>query len=311
MIISTGMRTDIPACYSEWFFNRIREGFVLVRNPYNPRQVTRYRLDTEVVDGITFCTKNPAPMLERLEELSAFRQLWFVTITPYGREVEPGVPLVEEVLKSFRRLSEKLGNQSVIWRYDPVFITETYSLDFHIRSFARMAEALSGYTEVCVISFIDLYQKTKRNFPQARTVRKEERETLGKAFVEIGKRCGIRIDTCCEGTELARFGADVSGCMTKEKLEHGLGVTLDIPAGPKPPREGCGCFWGNDIGAYDTCTNGCLYCYACQDKERALRNRRAHDPASPFLTGGALPQDEVHEAKQKSWTDGQMSLFKL
>jgi len=161
MIINTGSRTDIPAYYSEWFYNRIKEGYVLTRNPYYPEQVSKYRLDPEVVDVICFCTKNPEPMLKRLNELKDFKQLWFVTITPYGKEIEPGVPKKDEVIASFQRLSDLVGVKAISWRYDPIFITERYSLDFHIRRFERMAERLQGYVDNCVISFIDLYEKTK------------------------------------------------------------------------------------------------------------------------------------------------------
>ena len=170
MIINTGQRTDIPAFYTPWFMNRVRAGEVLARNPFNPKRITRYRLDPEVTDALIFCTKNPKPLLPHLEELRRFRMFWFVTITPYGPEIEPGVPDKDAVMDSFARLSEVLGKEAVSWRYDPVFITEKYSLSFHREAFARMAGKLSAYTDQAVISFIDLYEKTVRNFPQARAV---------------------------------------------------------------------------------------------------------------------------------------------
>ena len=175
MIIQTGMRTDIPAFYSEWFLNRIKEGFVLVRNPYNPSQVTRYSLSSEVVDLIGFCTKNPAPMLPHMEKLKSYGQYWFVTITPYGREIEPNVPDREIVMESFRKLSDLVGVDSVGWRYDPIFVDAEHSVEWHIAEFEKMARTLSGYTKTCVISFIDIYKKVERNFPQARAVYKQER----------------------------------------------------------------------------------------------------------------------------------------
>ena len=130
MILNTGSRTDIPAWYGEWFYNRVKEGYVLVKNPYDPTRVTRYRIAPDVVDCICFCTKNPAPMLERLEELDAFRQVWYVTITPYGREIEPRVPSWQQVAQSFARLSHKVGKRAVIWRYDPIFVSAGYSTEF-------------------------------------------------------------------------------------------------------------------------------------------------------------------------------------
>jgi hypothetical protein len=309
MIINSGMRTDVPAYFSEWFYNRIREGYVLVRNPMYPQQVTRYRLTPDVVDCLCFCTKNPAPMLDRLEEIRAFRQFWFVTITPYGKEIEPNVPEKQQVMDSFRSLSKLIGVDAIGWRYDPIFLTEKYDLDFHIRSFEQMAAYLSGYVDQCVISFLDLYQKTRRNFPEGRAVTKEEQEQIGQAFAAIGDRYGIRIRSCCEGTHLAQFGVDVAGCMTREVLERAIGITLDVPKSMKTQREGCSCLMGNDIGMYHTCSHGCRYCYANHDQKTVRENVRFHDPASPFLIGGFREGDQIHEARQESYLDGQLRLF--
>ncbi|MDE7061813.1 MAG: DUF1848 domain-containing protein, partial [Lachnospiraceae bacterium] len=178
MILNTGSRTDIPAYYSDWFYNRMEEGYVLVRNPYYPAQVTKYRLDPEVIDVMVFCTKNPLPMLERISLLSAFDTFWFVTITPYEQDIEPYVPPKEQVIDSFRRLSELVGRDRISWRYDPIFITDKYSVSFHIEQFGQMAKALSGYTDQCVVSFIDLYEKTRRNFNGVRSVTADEQEQL-------------------------------------------------------------------------------------------------------------------------------------
>ena len=187
-MINTGQRTDIPAFYSEWFMNRIREGYVLVRNPFYPEQVTRYRLDPEVVDVLAFCTKDPAPMIPHLDEISRFRQFWFVTITPYGRDVEENVPPADEVIDSFGKVAEKVGPRAMSWRYDPVFISEKYTVEYHIEAFEKMAQKLEGCTGQAVFSFIDLYQKTKKNFPQVREVTREEEEKIAGAFAAAGKR---------------------------------------------------------------------------------------------------------------------------
>lgn len=187
MILQTGFRTDIPGFYSTWFANRLRAGFVLVRNPYDPQSVTRYAINPDVVDLIGFCTKNPAPMLPRMELLRPYGQYWFVTITPYGPEIEPHVPPKAQVLQDFTTLSKIVGPDCIAWRYDPIFLSDTYTAARHIAEFEQMASALSGYTRTCVISFIDLYEKVRRNFPQVKSVPLTERETLGKAFIEIGK----------------------------------------------------------------------------------------------------------------------------
>lgn len=310
MILNTGNRTDIPAFYSKWFYRRIRDGYVLARNPYNPQQVTRYLLDPEVVDCIAFCTKNPAPMLSQMELLKDFRQFWSVTITPYGRDIEPYVPSSETVIESFRRLSDLVGVNCVSWRYDPVFISEKYTVDFHLQAFEKIAEALKGYTEQCVISFIDLYDKTKRNFPEARTVRKEERMALGKAFIDIAARCGMRLTPCGEGDELEPAGADCRGCQSAKVLEQAIGFPIDPPASSKT-REGCSCILGSDIGAYNTCGHGCLYCYANYDRETVEYNMKEHDPFSPFLIGDFMDGDIIKSAEQESWIRWQLSIDDL
>lgn len=296
MIINTGMRTDIPAFYAEWFIKRIKAGYVLVRNPYRPEWITRYALDPKVVDCIAFCTKNPAPMLPYMDCLKMFGQYWFVTITPYGKDIESNVPLKEKVMEDFISLSEIVGADSVGWRYDPIFIDSTYTLERHISDFEKMSKRLSGYTKVCVISFIDLYEKVRRNFPQVREVTSYQRTQIGKAFAEIGRRYGITVKTCAEGTDLAKYGIDCAGCMTKETFEQAIGCKLNVPK-KKSQRAECDCVLGTDIGAYDTCGHLCRYCYANSNREIVKRNLKAHDPNSPFLLGKLNEGEEIHFAK--------------
>ena len=308
MIINTGMRTDIPAFYSEWLMNRIRAGFVLVRNPYDPKRITRYELSPDVVDCIAFCTKNPEPMLKYLDELKKFHQYWFVTITPYGKDVEPNVPPKEKVMQDFIALSEVVGIDCVGWRYDPIFIDNTYTIERHIATFEQMCKTLSGVTKVCVISFIDLYEKVKRNFPQAREVTQSERIELGRKFAEIGKRYGITVKACAEGTELAPYGVDCSGCMTQQTFEAAIGSRLIVPK-RKSQRAQCSCVLGTDIGAYDTCGHLCRYCYANYDHENVRHNMLKHDPNSPLLVGYLKDGEVVHHAKQQSWLDNQLTMY--
>ena len=310
MILQTGFRTDIPAFYSRWFANRLRAGYVMVRNPYNPQAVTRYTIDPDVVDLIGFCTKNPAPMLPYMDLLRPYGQYWFVTITPYGPEIEPHVPPKENVLQDFITLSKIVGANSIGWRYDPIFLSDTYPLERHLAEFEQMAAQLAGYTHTCVISFIDLYEKVRRNFPQAKSVPRAERETLGKAFVEIGEKYGMTIRPCAEGSELAQYGADCRGCMTAETFETALGCRLHLPP-QKTARKECACYLTADIGAYNTCGHLCRYCYANYSQSIVAQNMRQHDPDSPFLIGHSLPGDVIHQAKQESWRDDQLSMLDL
>lgn len=307
MILQTGMRTDIPAFYSQWFINRIKAGYVLVRNPYNPSSVTRYEINPDVVDLIAFCTKNPAPMLKYMDVLKPYGQYWFVTITPYGKEIEPNVPDKRQVLEDFKTLSKFVGVDSIGWRYDPIFLNDKYSIDFHIETFEQMAREFSGYTKTCIISFIDLYKKVIKNFPQACMVEKEKRLKIGKAFAEIGRQYDITIKACAEGDELAPYGVDCSGCLTQEVYETVLHTKLDMPK-IKGQRNECACFFGNDIGAYDTCRHFCKYCYANTDYKAVLSNSKLHNPDSPFLIGTHQAGDIINHAVQESWVDNQLTL---
>ena len=307
MIINTGQRTDIPAFYAEWFANRLREGFVCVRNPYNPNQVSRYRLDPAVVDVIGFCTKNPAPMFPYMDLLRDYGQYWFVTITPYGRDIEPNVPDKHRLLDDFRKLSDIVGIHSIGWRYDPILVSERYTAEYHLHAFEQIAAALDGYTETVVISFIDLYPKVRRNFPEAREVPKEIRLELGKKFIEIASSHGMTVKPCAEGDELAAYGADCSGCMQIRDYEKAIKCRLNAPK-IKGARAECACYLSCDIGAYNTCKHLCRYCYANAEPPVVLTQSRLHDPKSPFLIGTYRDDDIIHDVPQKSWIDGQMSL---
>jgi len=302
MIINTGMRTDIPAFYSEWLMNRIREGFVYTRNPYYPNQVTKYSLNPNVVDCLAFCTKNPEPMLKYLDELDIYKQYWFVTITPYGKDIEPVVPDKHKVIESFKKLSNHIGTNSIGWRYDPIFIGSGFDVKRHIECFSKIAKELKGYTHDCTISFLDLYEKVKRNAPEIKPPSREEQVELAKAFVKIGKENNIVIHSCCEKNFLAEYGVDCKGCMSQEIIEKGIGSKLNPPK-RKNARVICNCLLGNDIGAYNTCGHLCKYCYANANSKLVRENMKKHIKTSPFLIGTQMPGDEIHEAKQKSWKD--------
>lgn len=299
MILNTGLRTDIPAFFSEWFYNRIKEGHIYVRNPYNKNQIYKYKLNPELIDCIIFCTKNPQPMFKEIDKISQFNQLWFITITPYDNDIEPNVPHIEKVIESFKYLSNLIGKEKIIWRYDPILINEKYNLDYHIKSFNKIAKNLSNYTDEAIISFIDLYEKTKRNFPNVKKVTIEETLKIGKEFSKIGKEHNIKIKTCAEGNNLEKFGIDSSGCMTKEVIERAIGSKLNIPK--RKVRSGqCECILNNDIGEYNSCGHGCLYCYANSNKSLVRRNLKYHNPKSPLLIGDLKETDIIKEIEQKS-----------
>lgn len=310
MIINTGQRTDIPAFYSRWFANRLKEGYVCVRNPYNPVQVSKYRLDPGVVDVIGFCSKNPAPFFPYMDLVKDYGKYWFVTITPYGRDIEPNVPDKHKIIQDFKELSKMVGINSIGWRYDPIFLSERYSKEYHLKAFSKIARELAGYTDTVVISFIDLYQKVKRNFPTAREVEREDAIELGKAMIDIASDNGMVVRPCAEGDFLSKYGADCSGCMTIPIYEKAIGHRL-IYKQKRQNRSTCACYLACDIGTYDTCRHLCRYCYANNDNRLVMENAKRHDPDSPFLIGGYEDGDIIHEVEQESWIDSQMSLFDL
>ena len=309
MIISTGMRTDIPAFYSKWLINRINAGFVCVRNPYNEHQITKYELNPNVVDCICFCTKNPIPLLDHIDkELNLYRQFWFVTITPYGKVIEPNVIDKPKVIEAFKTLSNKIGKNAIGWRYDPIFYGQGWTKEKHIQEFTKIATALKGYTNFCVISILDLYEKVKRNAPGIYPPSKEEQLKLLKELVKIAKENGMVIKGCYEGEFLSAVGVDCTGCQTKETIENAIGQKLEVPS-KKNARGACNCLLGQDIGAYNTCLHLCKYCYANADKDVVLANAKKHNPDSPLLIGNIEKQDKITNATQKSYINKQLSLF--
>ena len=243
-----------------------------------------------------------------MDLLKDYGQYWFVTITPYGRDIEPNVKDKHRVIEDFQRLSAMVGGNAVGWRYDPIFISDKYSAEYHMRAFETIAASLAGYTKTAVISFIDLYPKVKRNFPEAREVTKEERLLLGKAFAETAAANGMTLKPCAEGDELAVFGADCGGCMRISDYEKAIGKHLNAPK-KKGARADCACYLSCDIGAYNTCRHLCKYCYANAEPAAVLARSRLHDPESPFLIGNYMEGDEIHTVPQASWVETQSSLF--
>lgn len=319
MILSVSRRTDIPAVYSEWFFNRVKEGFAIVPNPMNSRQLSRISLDPSVVDGIVFWTKNPIPMMERLGELDKYKGRYYFTLTlnAYGTDAEPNIPSKDDVLiPAFISLSKRLGKERVCWRYDPIFMSEKYDMAFHKDSFARLSSLLGSYTEKCTVSFIDMYAKTQRNTVslKARAPSVEEQQELLKDFVPKAEKQGIFIDTCCEGTDFASIGVGHAHCVDKNRLERIGGYELNVVK-DKNQRLECGCFSSIDIGSYDTCINGCLYCYANSNWDLVKSSYSKHDPTSPMLIGWPDASIPVTERKMCSLQtkptqqDVQLSLF--
>ncbi len=311
MIISASRRTDIPAYYSEWMMNRLSEGYVLVRNPMNAHQIWKISLSPDVVDGIVFWTKNPEPMLKRLKELDRWPFYFQFTLTAYGPEVETHLPSKNKVIiPAFQWLSKEIGREKVVWRYDPIFFNDRYTMDYHCRYFKVLAAKLGDYTEKCTVSFLDFYRSTVRNMRTLNVVHetKAQQMELMARFAEIAGTYGFDIDTCAEEIDLGELGIGHARCIDKERLErigkYRLSVKKDVNQ-----RPACGCVQSIDIGTYHTCENGCLYCYANDRYDTAVRNARSHHPASPLLFGEIGPDDIIKERKIVSCKEYQMTLF--
>ena len=311
MILSVSRRTDIPAFYAEWFFQRIREGFLYVRNPMNPRQVSRIGLSPEVVDCIIFWSKNPAPMLERLDELREYSFYFQFTLTGYGRDIEPGLPdKRKEVIGTFQKLSEKVGKERVVWRYDPILVNGRYTIEYHLKAFEEIAGCLKGYTEKVVISFVDFYAKTLRNTKDLyiKSLSREEMREIAEGMAQIAKSCGLVIETCAEQINLQDVGIRHGSCIDKKRIEKIAGCSLSVEK-DKNQREACGCCESIDVGAYNTCRNGCRYCYANYHEEQVRKCIACYDVDSPLLCGRIEPKERVTERKVRSFRNPQLSIF--
>lgn len=301
MIINTGARTDTVQYYTEWLLNRFSEGYILSRNPLFPNKVTRYELTPDKVDCVVFCSKNYKPILPRLHEITdRFNTYFHYTITAYGKDIEPGVPDIEESMKTLILLSNQVGRQRVSWRYDPVLLTPKYTIQRHLETFEHMAQTLSPYIDRCIFSFVEMYKKLESNMPELITLSDWDKDALARGLGSIAQKYGIFIQTCGTNGDFTRYGIHASGCMTLDILGKANNVTFKNLK-HKGTRQGCDCIESRDIGAYDTCMNGCKYCYANKTPKKAFENYQYHDKLSPLLLGNIKPDDTIIQGAQKSF----------
>ncbi len=309
MILSVSRRTDIPALYPAWFFNRLREGFALVRNPMNFHQVGKILLCPSLIDCIVFWTKDPRRMLPYLEALRGYNFYFQITLTGYDRHIERNVPDKDQIAAAVCELAKKIGKERVIWRYDPIIVTDKLDADYHRREFARLAERLQGSTERCVISFVDLYRKTKRNLKDIKPLTDQAAlYQVAELLSAEAKKRGLRLETCSEKIELGSLGIGHGKCIDDQLIARISGRPLAVGIDPNQRAE-CGCVTSLDLGAYNTCTHGCLYCYANHSARTAAENAARHNPHSPLLIGEINPEDRIVKRKMKSYFTEQLSLF--
>ncbi len=278
MILSASRRTDLPAFYGEWLENRLREGRVLAPNPYNPHQVRDLRFTPEDIDCVVFWTKNAGPFLPRLPRIREMGYPFYFqhTLTPYGPELEPGLPDKRQVLSFMRRIGETYGPDSLVWRYDPILTRGKWTAERHLEAFGQLCRGMEGAAGRCIISFLDIYARMERGFSP---VSPEDVEKLAAGIGKIAEEYRLPVSACCEEGDFSRWGIGKSACIDPALAEKAAGRPVPTQK-DRNQREGCGCAASVDIGMYGACRHGCRYCYASGGKR--LRSSR-HDPDHPQL----------------------------
>lgn len=315
MILSVSRRTDIPALYGSWFMNRLRTGEVLVRNPMNPRQVSSIPLSPDNIDCIVFWTKNPGPFLAYIDEVEQMGYSFYftVTITSYGRPVERALERKDNIMESFISLSRKIGPERVIWRYDPILYSPDIDFDYHKKWFAYIAEKLSGHTEKCVFSFLRDYKKisSEMKFQGIKAPDDNQKMNLICHLSKIAINSGMQMASCSQELDYSRFGVKVNSCVDKSLIERITGSRLSVKKDPSQ-RSGCGCVQSRDVGTYNTCTNGCVYCYAGLLKDAAAKKAALYDEKSPMLCDSLVGNENISQcADYISLKSRQKELFDL
>lgn len=300
MILSVSRRTDIPAFYWEWFLNRVKAGFVDVRNPMNIHQVSRIDIRPNVVDCIVFWTKNAGNIIPHLEQLKDYKYYFQYTINPYNKSIEENVPLKKDIIENFRFLSEIIGPNRVIWRYDPILLTGNINIEYHLRYFEELAKRLQGYTQRCVISFVDLYKKTVSNTRDLmmREATDNEMHILAQKLSIIAKNYKMEVLSCSENIDLDAEGVKHGCCIDRNLIEKIVGYKIEVKK-DKNQRKECGCVESIDLGAYNTCLHACKYCYANYNNAKVHTLSQMHNPLSTLLAGELDETDVVKERKVK------------
>ncbi len=296
MILNVSGRTDIVAFYTPWFINRIKEGYVDVRNPFYKKNISRIYFSD--VDLIFFCTKNPKPIIPHLKEIP--NKIYFhVTLTPYKEDIEPNVGNKKEIIKSIKELSKIIGKENLVIRYDPVFISEKYNLEYHKKAFEKICTLLEGYTNKILISFLDDYKNVRnhKNIINNKELTEEDYKEIGISFTNSARTHNMVVHTCFEDRDLVEYGFVKDECLSKTLAYQLTGKVYKEEW--KARKEGkCHCVKMVDIGEYNTCSHFCKYCYANYDEKEVEKNKKNHNPNSSLLIGNREVDDIVKERRK-------------
>lgn len=295
MILFASGRTDIPAFYSNWFINRVKAGFVDVRNPFNQKLVSRIYFSD--VDLIVFCSKNPLSMINKLDILKV-PVLFHVTITPYGKDVEPNIPDKRLIIEGVKKLSLVLSIDNVVVRYDPIFLSDKYNVDYHIRAFDKLCKNLNGYVNKIIVSFMDEYKnvRSNKNILKYRAFTREDYKKIGEAFSKSAMDNGMSVQTCFEDEDLTQYGFVKGECLSHELAYILTGKKFKSSNVRKEKK--CECVQMVDIGDYNSCMHMCKYCYANYDEKAVSNNFERHDDNSSLLIG-SIQRDDVIKVRKK------------
>jgi hypothetical protein len=294
LIISASRRTDIPAFYAQWFINRIRAGYCTVTNPYNRKQITHVSLQPEDVDIIVFWTRNPQLLMPYLKELDQLGYIYYFQFTVLNnpRLIDTGTPSLSTSLKIFKKLSDLIGPERVIWRYDPIVISNITGIEFRISIYKNIAEALRSYTQRSVVSLLDMYPKLNKRF---KTLKDNGIEIIDcnekfdqrygefmNSLAHIANENRMEIVSCAENLDLTKYNIRPGKCIDDDYIERVFGISVTHKKDPFQ-RKACGCVVSKDIGAYNTCLFDCQYCYATSSFEKAKVLYENHNPDSTSM----------------------------
>lgn len=301
MLLNISGRTDIINYYAEWLFNRFKAGFAYSRNSLFQNSVRRYDLTPDKVDCIIFGSKNYEPVLGRIHTITErFKTYFNYTITAYGKDIEPGVPDIDTSIETFLALAKIVGARRLAWRYDPILLTKQYTVQRHIETFKYISGRLAGYLDRCIFSFVEMYKKHDVNLPELIAITPEEMDVVAREIGAIAVKRGILLQTCGPEGNYTRYGIETSGCITLNMLARANDLQFRNLK-HKGFRKGCHCIESRDLGALNSCLNGCKYCYANKNAELPCENYRQHDPFSPLLIGQLKPTDILQPGSQKTF----------